>query len=129
MSPALAVAAQSAFAGGSEMAGRVRGLDWASTPVGPINTWPQSLRTSVSICLECAFPIVLWWGRDLTVFYNDEYVPLMGSAKHPTALGQPGNAVWPEIWDYCWQQYGQDLAINEIKGIDNNQNAEYIAPF
>src|SRR6185503_8479615 len=59
--------------------------------------WPQSLRTSVSTCLDCAFPIVLWWGPELTLLYNDEYRPMLG-AKHPAALGAPGEKVWSEIW-------------------------------
>jgi PAS domain S-box-containing protein len=35
----------------------------------------------------------------LVVLYNDEYAGLIGPAKHPRALGQPGSRVWPEIWD------------------------------
>ena len=65
--------AQSPFHGTSEMARRMRALDWSRTPLGPVDQWPQSLRTSVSTCLDCAFPIVLWWGPDLAILYNDEY--------------------------------------------------------
>src|SRR5678815_3012548 len=86
------------FPGNSEMAQRMRQLDWSTTPLGPVEQWPQSLRTSVSTCLDCAFPIVLWWGPELTILYNDEYCPALG-AKHPWALGQPGARVWSEIWD------------------------------
>jgi len=86
------------FPGGSEMARLMRELDWAQTSLGPVERWPQSLRTSVSTCLDCAFPIVLWWGPDLTILYNDEYTQLLGP-KHPEALGQPGLKVWAEIAD------------------------------
>jgi signal transduction histidine kinase/DNA-binding response OmpR family regulator len=86
------------FPGNSEMAHRMRELDWSTTPLGPIEGWPQSLRTSVSTCLDCAFPIVLWWGPDLTILYNDEYSQFLGP-KHPAALGQPGLKVWAEIAD------------------------------
>ena len=86
------------FPGKSEMARRMRELDWSKTTLGPIEQWPQSLRTSVSTCLDCAFPIVLWWGPELTILYNDEYAPMLGPAKHPAALGQPGARVWAEIW-------------------------------
>jgi PAS domain S-box-containing protein len=98
MMPARAPAPEHTFAGDSEMAGRMRALDWASTPLGPVASWPQSLRTSVSICLDCAFPIVLWWGPQLAILYNDEYIRILGSAKHPNALGQPCADVWTEIW-------------------------------
>lgn len=86
------------FPGQTEMAGRMRALDWSRTPLGPAEEWPQSLRTSVSTCLDCAFPIVLWWGPDLTILYNDEYRACLGT-KHPSALGRPGIEVWHEIWD------------------------------
>ncbi len=75
--------------GGGEMGQRIRDLDWSRTSLGAIEGWPQSLRTAVSICLRSRFPIILWWGRALTVIYNDAYSPILG-AKHPGALGQPG---------------------------------------
>jgi len=86
------------LAGGGEMGARVRALDWAKTPLGPIAAWPQSLKTSVSICLNSRFPMLIWWGPELVKIYNDAYRPLIGS-KHPWALGTPGREVWPEIWN------------------------------
>src|SRR5262245_11412306 len=87
------------FPGESEMARRMREADWASTPLGPVEQWPQSLQAAVRICLGCAFPIVIWWGPELAILYNDEYRPMLGPAKHPAALGEPGAKVWGEIWD------------------------------
>jgi signal transduction histidine kinase/ActR/RegA family two-component response regulator len=84
--------------GGGEMGKLIRGLDWSETPLGAVEQWPQSLRTSVSSCLNSRFPILLWWGKDLVKIYNDAYVPILGN-KHPGALGKPGKEVWPEIWD------------------------------
>ncbi|HKU36859.1 MAG TPA: ATP-binding protein, partial [Polyangiales bacterium] len=86
------------FPGPSEMARRMRELDWSKTPLGPVSGWPQSLRTMVSTLLDCAFPIILWWGPELAILYNDEYRPALGP-KHPAALGQSGAKVWAEIWD------------------------------
>src|SRR5690349_7794581 len=79
------------------MAARVRDHDWSSSPVGPAAQWPQSLQTALSICLSSRFPLLVWWGPDLTVFYNDGYVPAMGD-KHPAALGRRAREVWPEAW-------------------------------
>src|SRR5215510_12282825 len=90
---------EAVFPGNSEMATRMRQLDWSRTPLGPVDRWPQSLRTSVSTCLNCAFPIVLWWGPELAILYNDEYKQILGPEKHPSALGEPGARVWAEIWD------------------------------
>src|SRR3712207_5748162 len=77
---------------------RVGAADWAGTPVGPADTWPQALRTALSICLSSRVPMLVWWGPGLTVFYNDAYLPLLGT-KHPAALGRPASAVLAEAWD------------------------------
>ena len=86
------------LAGGGEMGALIRGLDWSKTPLGPIEAWPQSLRITVSVCLNSHFPILIWWGPDLIKLYNDAYRPILGATKHPRALGAPGREVWPEIW-------------------------------
>ena len=86
------------LAGGGELGARMRVMDWSTTSLGPVEHWPQSLRTSVSLCLNSRFAIIVWWGRDLTVLYNDAYAPFLG-IKHPGALGRPGREVWHEIWD------------------------------
>lgn len=86
------------FPGDSELATRMRALDWSRTSLGGVETWPQSLCTSVSICLQSRFPILIWWGRELVMLYNDAYRPILGSSKHPFALGQRGQECWWEIW-------------------------------
>ena len=84
--------------GGGEMAERMRSLDWSQTPLGPMQQWPQSLKTSISICLASRFPIVMYWGPEYVVLYNDAYSAILGS-KHPWALGQTCRDCWAEIWD------------------------------
>lgn len=83
--------------GGGELGQLIRTHDWASTPLGPMEQWPQSLRTTVSVVLYSAFPTIVLWGPDLVQVYNDGYRLLMG-AKHPTGLGQPTRECWPEAW-------------------------------
>src|SRR4030095_4713409 len=73
-------------------------LDWARTPLGPMPSWPHSLRTSTDLCLASRFPIVLYWGPELVTIYNDAYAPIL-RGKHPCALGRPCREVWAEIWD------------------------------
>jgi signal transduction histidine kinase len=77
----------------------IRGMDWSKTPFGAIELWPQSLRTAVSICLTSRFPILIWWGPDFHILYNDAYIPFLGEQKHPRYLGQPGRECWQEIWE------------------------------
>ena len=84
--------------GGGETGALMRVKDWSQTPLGPIENWPQSLRTSASICLDSRFPIVMYWGPEYVVLYNDAYSTILGS-KHPWALGQRCRDCWAEIWD------------------------------
>jgi PAS domain S-box-containing protein len=86
------------LAGGGEMGERIRRLPWVSTPLGPTATWPQSLRSAVSILLPSKAQICLFWGPELIKLYNDAYIPVLGR-KHPAALGRPAREVWSEIWD------------------------------
>jgi PAS domain S-box-containing protein len=83
--------------GGGEMGAFMRSFDWAKSILGPVADWPQSLRTSVSTCLNSRFAILIWWGPELVMLYNDAYRQIIG-AKHPAALGRPGRDCWPEIW-------------------------------
>ncbi len=89
--------------GGGVMGELIREMDWAETPLGPIESWPQSLRTSILLTLNSRYPMVLMWGRELTNIYNDAYIPMLG-ARHPEALGRPASRVWAEIWDVIGPQ-------------------------
>ncbi|WP_306395786.1 hybrid sensor histidine kinase/response regulator [Telluria beijingensis] len=80
------------------MAAAIRAHDWSNSPLGPIVAWPATLRTSVNIVLDSAFPSFLVWGTDQTLLYNDAYAEILCN-KHPAALGQAFHAVWHEIWD------------------------------
>ena len=84
--------------GGGELGRRMRALDWATTPLGPVESWPQSLRTCVRIILTSRQPMFVWWGDQLINLYNDAYISILGG-KHPAALGQQASEVWREIWD------------------------------
>ncbi len=89
--------AESVFVGDSEMADRCRRLDWASTPLGPVEGWPAELRAVVRAMLESPFAICLWCGPELVLVYNDGYRRVLGE-KHPAALGERGAEAWEEIW-------------------------------
>lgn len=84
-----------------ELAGRILAFDWASTPLGPVSTWSQSLKTAVSLMLNSPQPMWIGWGKEATFLYNDAYIAVLSMAKHPWALGRPMQEVWSEIWDYC----------------------------
>ena len=98
MTPRHPAAGSDWFVGGGEMGARIRAYDWSRTPLGAIESWPQSLRSAVSILLPSRAQICLFWGPDLVAIYNDAYRPTLG-IKHPRALGQPAREVWSEFWE------------------------------
>ena len=83
--------------GGGEMGALIRSKDWSATLLGPSESWPQSLKTTLGILLNSRYPMFVFWGSQLIKIYNDGYTPILGR-KHPWALGQPAREVWPEIW-------------------------------
>ncbi len=84
------------FPGTGEMAERCRAFDWASTPLGAVEQWPQSLRTAAQLTLASIFPSIVLWGPELIQIYNAGYRPILG-VKHPAGLGQPTHDCWPEV--------------------------------
>src|SRR5687768_3289460 len=96
------VGAYDLLVGGGEMGGLIRSKDWANR-LGPIEGWPQSLKTVIFLMLNSRYPMFVWWGRELTNFYNDAYIPVLG-ARHPEALGQPASRVWADIWNVVGPQ-------------------------
>ncbi len=87
------------LAGGGELAALIRAFDWASTPLGPIDSWPQSIRTTVGIILLSPVPIVTLWGELGTMIYNDAYSGFAGG-RHPSLLGSAVREGWPEVADF-----------------------------
>ena len=85
------------LAGGGTMGARIQAHDWAGSPLGPPETWPQSLQITLSNMLRSKLPTYLVWGPELITFYNDASLPLRGI--RPEALGQPLSEAWAEIWD------------------------------
>jgi len=71
----------------------IRSMDWSDSPLGPIEEWPQSLRTAVSLCLSSTFPILIAWGPHDIQIYNDAYRPICG-AKHPQSMGEDFKICW-----------------------------------
>ena len=82
-----------------EMAQRLREFDWGSTSLGPIAQWPQSLKTAAGIVLVSPVPIVILWGQDGIMIYNDAYSAFAGG-RHPKLLGSKVREGWPEVADF-----------------------------
>jgi len=82
--------------GGGLMAERIRHHEWTTTSLGPIDTWPDVLKTTVALCLASRFPQAVLWGQDLLTLHNDAFAQILG--KKPQALGKPFREVWQEAW-------------------------------
>src|SRR5271155_3193787 len=90
--------------GGNEMAKVVRATDWAETPLGPMGSWPQSLRTTVTLVLASSSPISMVWGTGNVQIYNDGYWPICG-AKHPASMGQDFRQCWASSFSVIGEAY------------------------
>jgi signal transduction histidine kinase len=106
--------AEQLFDGPGEMRSLCRALDWSRTALGPVSTWPVSLRTTLAVLLSSRHPMFLFWGPDLMQFYNDAYRPsLAEGGRHPRALGMRGVEFWTEIWDIIGPQIDQVMSGGE----------------
>lgn len=100
------------FANGGEMGVLMHAYDWANTSLGAVETWSQSLKTTVRIMLTSRQAMFVWWGDELINLHNDAYRAILGG-KHPWALGQPASLVWQEIWDQVGPRAESAIRQNE----------------
>ena len=75
-----------------------RSIDWASTPLGPIEHWEPELRSMCNLIMASPHPAAMYWGPELIAIYNEAYILLAGQ-KHPSLMGQSYRDAWAEIWD------------------------------
>jgi signal transduction histidine kinase/CheY-like chemotaxis protein len=101
----------------SEMERRMRRHPWETTAVGPVESWPMSLRLSVRMLLDCRLPMCLAWGEQNLQFFNDAYLSILGN-KHEQALGGDARVTWSEIWTLMaprWERARQGEPVGEDK--------------
>jgi PAS domain S-box-containing protein len=101
------------FAGPGEMRALCRSFDWSTTALGPVERWPQSLRTAVQIVLAARIPMLLVWWPDLNAIYNEGLSDILGSG-HPAALGQSVLEFAPEYREFHEQIYGRVRAGESV---------------
>src|ERR1700677_851796 len=90
--------------GNSRMAEVIRTHDWSLSPLGAIEDCSEALLLSANLMLSCAFPSLVFWGKELVQLYNDAFIPLLAE-RHPSSLGQTAQECW---WD-AWQIVGPNL--------------------
>lgn len=84
--------------GDSEVGRLIISYDWSTSPIGPIESWSQTLINTVCTMLSARMQIALFWGTEYIALYNDAYISSLGD-KHPRALGRPLPESRAELWD------------------------------
>ncbi|WP_432377240.1 PAS domain-containing protein [Duganella sp. P38] len=85
--------------GGGQLAHIIAAHDWSKTPLGPIDRWPPSRKTTIALMLRSPVPIVTLWGEQGVMIYNDGY-SLFAASRHPMSLGANVREAWPEVADF-----------------------------
>lgn len=97
MGTALSNSTSAFLHGGGDAGVRIRGYDWSSTSLGPIDGWPATMKSTIGVMLRSRFPKAIAWGPELITFHNDAFQPILG--EKPDAIGRPFSEVWSEVWD------------------------------
>jgi PAS domain-containing protein len=95
--------------GGGAMGERIRAFDWTHHPLGAPESWPESLRMAMSLCLNSSFPTAIYWGPEFYILYNDAW-SVIPAEKHPWMLGKPAREGWSDIWPIIDPQFRQVMA-------------------
>jgi hypothetical protein len=74
----------------------MRAYEWAATPLGAPDGWPEGLKILVAVMLGSNQPMFISWGWQRTLLYNNAYAEIL-ARKHPAALGCDFLDVWHEI--------------------------------
>jgi PAS domain S-box-containing protein len=103
-------------------------FDWSSTRLGPIASWPETIRAAVRMMMLSDVPMVMLVGEtDGTLIYNNGYAAFAGE-RHPSIFGMPVLDAWPEVADFnrenmrrgfageTWQLNSQELVLDRGHG-------------
>lgn len=76
------------------------GTDWALTDLGPLESWPVSLRTVVSLVLADDSPAVVYWGPSLSACFNLRACKDVSQRfnNHSGIQGKPFKEIWKDSW-------------------------------
>jgi PAS domain S-box-containing protein len=73
--------------------------DWSSTPLGPITSWPESLKGAVRLMMTASTPMTMMVGEQGILLYNHPYAEFAGG-RHPEIFGKPYAEAWPEVAEF-----------------------------
>lgn len=75
----------------------MRALDWSSSPLGPMSSWPLLLRQMVLYITQDPNPAAVYWGDEHIHVYNEAYTHLLGG-KHPALQGRDPHIILDKVW-------------------------------
>ena len=110
--------------GGGELAGLIRDFDWSRTSLGPIESWPQVVKSTCAWILHSPVPIVTLWGEKGVMLYNDAYAHFAG-ARHPDILGKDVLDAWPEVADWNRQVMDTSFHRGETLSVEDQELVLY----
>ena len=96
-----------------------RSIDWASTPLGPIEDWAPELRSMCNLIMASPHPAAMYWGPELIAIYNEAYILLAGQ-KHPKLMGQSYRDAWAEIWDSVEEVFRNAISTGQATMKDDD---------
>ena len=100
--------------GGGKMGEQIRAKDWSKTSLGEPSQWPQSLCTLVAVMLNTPFGMYIAWGKEFIQLYNDGYRPILGTSKHPEALGISTRETFSEVWHIIESMFDDVMNGNAV---------------
>jgi signal transduction histidine kinase len=84
---------------GCAISEKIKSVDWDNSPLGPMETWPNSLKTTLNLCLNSPTPMLISWGPELIMLYNEAYSAFVDDSNPSIAIGKPTKVFWSDIWD------------------------------
>ncbi|MFL6856869.1 MAG: PAS domain-containing protein, partial [Allosphingosinicella sp.] len=91
-------------------------IAWETTPLGPVEQWPERLRFAADLCGRMSSAAAVYWGPDLILLYNRAFAALLRD-RHPAALGRPAREVWARLWDTVGPQFAEVLATKRALSV------------
>jgi hypothetical protein len=108
---------QSRDGASAESSAAVRSFDWAATPLGPLESWPASLRVATDLCLASSSVAAVYWGEDLRLIYNQAWADVLPE-RYEAALGKPARDVWKDVWHLIEPDFQQVLATGTARTLE-----------
>ncbi|HEX8445893.1 MAG TPA: PAS domain-containing protein [Sphingomonas sp.] len=95
----------------------IHARDWSGHPLGLPERWPGALCAALGLILPAPDAMMLCWGPERHVFFNDAFFPLIGA--HPSlAMGECLDHVWPDAMEQARAVIEAVMAGDSVRHVD-----------